>query len=217
MFYCRLHELYGRFEIMVPASNEEEAVLQCLSSRYKFLLVRDGVLSCEGRSNLVPPYFLSIQCDVMPYETIGECDGTVRRFALQKIATDIFSIKEIPKRIWDGSRAMCNNESVLELMAMLAEEAGEVVQAVTKAIRHGLHSYHPDSPEKTNRANLEEELSDILAVLALLSRAEVVDLGCIAYKVRDAVVRKMRYMHSIDDETKQKIKRHLGRTTLFLP
>lgn len=52
-----------------------------------------------------------------------------------------------------------------ERLAMLAEEAAEVVQLVGKILRHGYESYHPKDPAKTsNRRLLHGELTDMIAV-----------------------------------------------------
>ena len=61
-----------------------------------------------------------------------------------------------------------------ELLACLAEECGEVVQAVGKILRHGYESRHPDGGP-TNRESLERECGDILATLDLLCNAKDVD------------------------------------------
>lgn len=52
-----------------------------------------------------------------------------------------------------------------ERLAMLAEEAAEVIQVVGKILRHGYDSYHPSTPMLTNRALLEEEMLDMKAVV----------------------------------------------------
>ncbi len=52
-----------------------------------------------------------------------------------------------------------------ERLAMLAEEAGEIVQLVGKILRHGYDSYHPDDPEMTtNKRLLCGEIEDFYAV-----------------------------------------------------
>lgn len=55
-----------------------------------------------------------------------------------------------------------------ERLEMLAEEAGEVVQAVTKILRHGYESYHPQAPAASNRKMLNTELGDLIAVHVLM-------------------------------------------------
>jgi NTP pyrophosphatase (non-canonical NTP hydrolase) len=82
-----------------------------------------------------------------------------------------------------------------ERLAMLAEECGEVVQAVTKILRHGYASYHPDRPDgRDNRQDLFKEVSDVFGVLSLMKYA-----GDIQYPndltVRVARQRKLRYAH----------------------
>lgn len=52
-----------------------------------------------------------------------------------------------------------------ERLAILAEEAGEVVQAVGKILRHGYGSHHPDNAAVDNRDHLEHELGDLTAVI----------------------------------------------------
>lgn len=48
-----------------------------------------------------------------------------------------------------------------ERLAILAEEAGEVVQIVMKIMRHGYDCHHPEHPDQTNRNELEKELGDL--------------------------------------------------------
>lgn len=55
-----------------------------------------------------------------------------------------------------------------ERLAMLAEEAGEIVQAVGKILRHGYESYHPENTNLTNRDLLAMEITDLLAVVEMM-------------------------------------------------
>lgn len=55
-----------------------------------------------------------------------------------------------------------------ERLAWLAEECGEVIQAVGKILRHG---YGDESTMYNNRADLEKELGHVSAAGALLLRA----------------------------------------------
>lgn len=57
-----------------------------------------------------------------------------------------------------------------ERLAILAEEAGEIVQVVMKALRHGLDYRHPDTGE-SNRAAIARELGDLEAIQALMIEA----------------------------------------------
>jgi len=54
-----------------------------------------------------------------------------------------------------------------ERLAMLAEEAGEIVQCVTKILRHGYESVDPTLPEHkqiTNRRHLNQELGELFGI-----------------------------------------------------
>jgi molybdenum cofactor biosynthesis enzyme len=57
-----------------------------------------------------------------------------------------------------------------ERLAILAEEAGEIVQIVMKALRHGLDFRHPDSGE-TNRGAIARELGDLDAICGRMVKA----------------------------------------------
>mgnify|MGYP001586058321 CR=1 FL=1 len=55
------------------------------------------------------------------------------------------------------------------LLVCLAEEAAEVVQAVTKALRFGLHDSYPGyAGGLTNEEAVYAELNDLLAVVEML-------------------------------------------------
>lgn len=81
-----------------------------------------------------------------------------------------------------------------ELLVMLAEEAGEIVQAVTKILRHGYMSKNPDSlTGNTNRTELENELCDFLAVLDLIEDDHQVVIA--GDDVMLSSKRKLKWMH----------------------
>lgn len=49
-----------------------------------------------------------------------------------------------------------------ERLALIMEEAGEVVQVIGKILRHGYESFSPfDQEQTTNRALLEREIGDL--------------------------------------------------------
>lgn len=54
----------------------------------------------------------------------------------------------------------------VERLAWIAEECGEVVQAIGKVLRHGYESGHPLGTT-TNRQDLERELGNLRAALTL--------------------------------------------------
>lgn len=79
-----------------------------------------------------------------------------------------------------------------ERLAMLAEEAGEIVQIVGKILRHGYQSYHPDQPATTNRMLLEKEVCDLYAVVTLMAEAGDVPY-CAALDTH--IAKKLRFAH----------------------
>ena len=59
-----------------------------------------------------------------------------------------------------------------ERLALLAEECGEVVQAIGKVLRHGFASSHPDGGPD-NRDLLAREIGGLRVALELVMRADV--------------------------------------------
>jgi len=79
-----------------------------------------------------------------------------------------------------------------ERLAMLAEEAGEIIQAIGKALRHGYESKWPNG--MTNREYIRAEVTDFLGVLQLCTEEN--DLEKITgQQINIAVGRRLRYTH----------------------
>lgn len=84
-----------------------------------------------------------------------------------------------------------------ERLAMLAEEAGEIVQIVGKILRHGYESYHPDSPNgPSNRQMLENEIADFEAVFQMMDDAK--DVSVEGTAVLQSMKQKRRFTHHQD-------------------
>lgn len=87
------------------------------------------------------------------------------------------------------------NPSQAEVLALLAEECGEVIQVVGKILRHGLHSRHPDGGPD-NKELLTKELGDVCAAMWLCQ-----DYGAVHHDrhVKEAAEKKLmkvpRYLH----------------------
>lgn len=81
-----------------------------------------------------------------------------------------------------------------ERLAMLMEEAAEVVQVVGKILRHGYDSWHPDDRTMTNRMLLEKELADFMAVREAMLKARDL-IAPNATLVTAAWQKKLRYAH----------------------
>jgi len=84
-----------------------------------------------------------------------------------------------------------------ERLALLLEEAGEVVQAVGKILRHGYESTHPNG-SATNRENLTREIADVQVAVSMMSRAGDIRLLDVDEWAREKRVRVSRYLHHQD-------------------
>lgn len=83
-----------------------------------------------------------------------------------------------------------------ELLAMLSEEASEVIQIKEKIVRHGLESYHPQHPERgDNRAMLAREIGDLLGVVDELIKQGIVDQSAINIYRESKMRRSAQYLH----------------------
>lgn len=87
--------------------------------------------------------------------------------------------------------------SEAERLYILAEECGEVIQAITKILRHGWTSSNPkDSDAKQNYMQLEDEIEDVLATIKAMR-----DEGDICITIVDDVwldniwKNKLKYTH----------------------
>jgi NTP pyrophosphatase (non-canonical NTP hydrolase) len=82
-----------------------------------------------------------------------------------------------------------------ERLTMLAEECAEVIQAVSKILRHGYESRNPDLENSpTNREHLDKEVLDFYSVQMMMLNAG--DLRFFdGEEVGEARRRKLRYTH----------------------
>ena len=91
-------------------------------------------------------------------------------------------------------------EEEKEILHMLAEDASEVIQTVTKILRHGFRSYNPDSNASSmpNEDHLIKELNDLDTVrhfLAISRRSLAFSETSMQAEV---VQRKLRYTHKLE-------------------
>jgi hypothetical protein len=81
-----------------------------------------------------------------------------------------------------------------ERLAMLAEEASEIVQIVGKILRHGYNSRHPQDPSQTNRRLLDGELRDLIAVhIHMMSAGDLPEVPADA--IPPLIERKLLWCH----------------------
>lgn len=81
-----------------------------------------------------------------------------------------------------------------ERLAMLAEECGEVIQAITKILRHGYDSHHPSRPGITNKRLLNKEMIDVYSVWREMEMRDGVSAGHLD-DVYHAWRKKLKYSH----------------------
>lgn len=93
-----------------------------------------------------------------------------------------------------------------ERLALLLEEAGEVVQAIGKVLRHGYENYNPDDPARTtNRESLERELGDMAAAIQMMTERRDLNSAFIRHCQRKKLDKVGKYLHhqERDDERSQ--------------
>jgi len=86
-----------------------------------------------------------------------------------------------------------------ERLTVLVTECNEVVQAGTKALRHGYHSHHPDS-KLSNEDDLVEAMLDVLSFWeAILAHGDISRARAMQLASRSALLErfeeKKKYMH----------------------
>jgi NTP pyrophosphatase (non-canonical NTP hydrolase) len=86
-----------------------------------------------------------------------------------------------------------------EALSILAEEAAEVIQAVTKIQRYGVASVHPDT-NVSNQHHLEKEVGDLLAALRIIKRYGFVRWFTVIQARNEKMSRLPRWTHHIDWE-----------------
>jgi hypothetical protein len=82
----------------------------------------------------------------------------------------------------------------VERLALVAEEAAEVVQVAMKILRHGYESHHPQG-FLSNRQLLEAELGDLDMAKTLLVKAGDITGSAITIAAVLKVSRVMEYTH----------------------
>ena len=89
-----------------------------------------------------------------------------------------------------------------ERLAILAEECGEVIQAVGKILRHGYASCHPADVDLRldNRNTLEKEIGDIQSAIAMMREAGDISETNIAVSESKKRITVVRYMHHYEGE-----------------
>ncbi len=153
-----------------------------------------------GTGELPWPYYLHRDTRTA-YDIAGFDKSSVPRTGKSHHALDdaVHQVKCLLKAIQPIQRPFNNlSPAEAERLAMLAEEASEVVQGVCKILRHGYASYHPDNPQLDNRALLMNELADLNAVQLLMEGSR--DVFRTGDEIERTMARKLTYTHHQDRE-----------------
>lgn len=82
-----------------------------------------------------------------------------------------------------------------ELLYLLMEECGEVIQACSKILRHGLDSRHPlEYLGDTNQQALEKEAGDVIASIELLRHAKVLRQSQLDRKAEEKLINVKKFL-----------------------
>lgn len=93
-----------------------------------------------------------------------------------------------------------------ELLALLAEECGECVQAIGKILRHGLESFSPyDMSATTNREMLTKEMGDIRAAMIRLCETGVVQKEAVHAAAETKLHKLNKWMHHNYDRERESL------------
>jgi len=88
----------------------------------------------------------------------------------------------------------------VELLIVLAEECAEVQQAISKLLRHGPDERFPSrEPSPTNAEALEDELTDLYAVLAMIATSRVISYPRVLEGVSQRIEEKKMYMYHYEE------------------
>ena len=88
----------------------------------------------------------------------------------------------------------------IERLAILSEEAGEVIQIVGKILRHGYDSVNPNN-NRSNFFQLELELADLTFAINLLINNGDINAKRIDYHTGIRMNRKTNYFHYEHENT----------------
>jgi NTP pyrophosphatase (non-canonical NTP hydrolase) len=89
-----------------------------------------------------------------------------------------------------------------EIMLILQEECAEVTQAISKCFRFGMTECYPGT-NITNRDRLEEEIGDLLAMVALLEQAGVITEAGL-HAAFNGKIKKLKKWSTIYEQNKSK-------------
>jgi NTP pyrophosphatase (non-canonical NTP hydrolase) len=88
-----------------------------------------------------------------------------------------------------------------ERLAILAEEAGEIVKAACKILRHGYWSFNPVNGAH-NRDSLEREIGDLQYIIQLMYECRDIDFENVSEHKINKEKNIIKYLHHQHKENK---------------
>ena len=148
--------------------------------------VKDGTDQCAGCGASLNTGHWWADRRIAPFSTImvsDDCD----------VARSQIYGGEVPTRT--PSSTLPNlKPAELERLALLMEECGEVVQSISKIMRHGY-----SSAGYTNRADLEKEIGDVLAAVCLMAAGGDIDMEHVVAFKHKKLADVRQYLHHQED------------------
>lgn len=83
----------------------------------------------------------------------------------------------------------------LERLSVLAEECGELIQAINKIIRHGYDSYDPTRDHCGNRIDLSYEAADVTQAIKMINKAGDTNYPSFERRLEERPNKLKRYLH----------------------
>jgi len=191
-----VQDFYLKFDLGSVWAQGQDFDFPILAELYN--RVRNGEMNAETGSFLPWPFWLHRDTRTA-YDISGFNAHDVKRNGTHHNALDdcLHQIKCLHMALNNFRPFSKVSPAELERLAMLAEEAGEIVQMVGKTLRHGYESFHPDNPGITNRGLLENEIADLHAVQLIME--EKGDIENLSPQASDAVghamEKKAKYTH----------------------
>ena len=87
------------------------------------------------------------------------------------------------------------NKAQEEALYLLMEECGELIQACSKVLRHGMESCNPNELHGPNNLdNLHKETGDVMAAVDILAVEDVLDLNIVRLRKHDKLRTVKQYL-----------------------
>lgn len=193
--WCSKHFLSSQeFHLEGVWSQGQDFDMGILAEMYRRVANNSGARDF-GAGAMPWPFYLHRDTRTV-YDITGFNPNSVQRTGRHHNALDdcLHQVKCLLQAIGPIQRPFNNlSPAEAERLAMLSEEAGEVVQAISKILRHGYQNFHPKRPYVPNRELLNNELADLSAVQLLMVGS--LDIFRTSNEIEHIMKRKLKFTH----------------------